>query len=558
MVTTTSSKTLSLKTYKVIQEINWSLLVSISVHGLFFTLILPQWNPRNNSEINLGDTPVVELNDIEQTRLPNLNPRNSFNWDTLKTLPPSDNLLPPLSAINIPLPPVNNTEFFVPSFDSGTITNLPAPPSLPPATNLPPINYSYNVDNLPTPKELPAPPPLNENTMATLPLAINDDNLSTNFIPSTTGKVGDIDTDPQREAEIRQKLFANSDVEIISNPRDLINGKIPQTYTQKDSRGNIIIIQPSEVRPNYTSISSKLQKQVENTSDEEARKNYVAWAKEVQSITPKQLTFTGIYPKDACVGKLEGTTTYGVTVNPSGGVINTQLIKSSGYPLLNDQALKQIRSRNFANDSGSSQPYHVYVNFKYDSQICPSLSVPNVGETPATNSVKPAEVNTPAINNIQRIIKTPSATPKPETQENKPSKVSIPQTSQPIQSFPEPKPVIQKKDPKNVEVELPAENKSESLMKPPAEKSPVENKSESLIKPPVEKSPVENKSESLIKTPVGTLPVENKSESLIKPTIEKLPQEVKQSPITPAIKKPSTVTESKPFPSTPTKIEVSE
>lgn len=472
MVTTTSSNTLSLQMNKVIKEINWPLLASISVHGLFFTLIFPQWNHQNNSDVNtnsIGKTSVVELNNIEQTRLPNLTPRNSFNWDTLNTLPPSNNSFSLPSAINIPRPPVSNGEIFLPSFDSGAMANLPAPPSLPPAANFAPINESYNA-NIPGPPTdyLPPAPPLNQNVISTLPPDINYDTPNTNFdTPNnnfdtpTTGRVIDINQDPDQEAEIREQLFRNRDVEVSTNPRDVINGRINQTFTQIDANGNVTIIPPSEVRQSYDYVSDGLRKQSENTSDEDARKNYVAWAQKVQTITPKQLTLSGIYPKDACVGKFEGTATYGVTVNPSGNVINSQLIKSSGYPLLNDQALRQIRSRNFANDSGGAQPYHVYVNFNYNSEICPSLSISNLGETPNLNPSQPREVNTPPVNNIP-LQNTPSVTPKPETPENQPNTVSIPKPLPLIpQSSPERKPVVQQEQPTSSEVKLP-ESKPES------------------------------------------------------------------------------------------------
>jgi TonB family protein len=497
MVTTTSSNTLSLQTNKIIREINWSLLASISVHGFFFTLIFPQWNHQNNNaDTNKSRTNVVELNSIEQTRLPNLTPRNSFNWDTLNTLPPSNTSFPLPSAINIPIPPVSNGEIFLPNFDSGTMANLPAPPSLPAAANFSPINEYYN-PNIPSPPAdyLPTPPPLNQNAIATLPPDINYDTPSTNFnTPNnnfetpTTGKVIDINQDPNQEAEIRQQLFQNREIEITANPRDVINGRIPQTFTQIDANGNITIIPPSEIRPNFTSISDKIQKQSENTSDEDARKNYVAWATQVKNITPQQLTISGIYPKEACVGKLEGTTTYGLTVNPSGNVINSQLIKSSGYPLLNDQALRQIRSRNFANDSGGEQPYHVYVNFNYNSEICPSLSISNIGETSTPNPSLPREINPPPVNNISP-INTPSVTPKPETPENKPNNVSIPKPLPVIpQSSPEQKPVVQQEGSINSEVKLP-ESKPESQPNPVIETKPetvTESKPTPVIPKPTE------------------------------------------------------------------------
>ena len=130
-------------------------------------------------------------------------------------------------------------------------------------------------------------------------------------------------------------------------------------------------------------MASKLEKKTENTSNEDARKNYVDWAKKVQTVQAKEVTLQGTYPRDACIRKLEGTSTYGVTVNASGTVVNTTLIKSSGYGIFNNQALSQINGRSFANSSGGNQPYHVYVNFKYDQNICPSLSVDNIGKVAA-------------------------------------------------------------------------------------------------------------------------------------------------------------------------------
>lgn len=498
MVTTTSSQTFSLQanTGKVIKEINWALLTSIALHGVFFTVVFPEWQDDNSSKANngLGNTPIVQLNAIEQTRLPNLTPQTSFNWDSLNTLPQGDTSLPeiPLSALNIPAPPPM-ANFPMPSFDNSVFMDLPAPPSLPPAANLPPVNYSDNfylpTPSIPSPTELPPPPPLNQNAMAALPPAIN-------FDTPKEGNVIDIMADPTsertitpEESIIRQQIFANSEIEITANPRDVINSKVnytPQIRGENDA--------PLAFQPN-ASLVAKLQKETQNTSDEEARKNYVAWAKEVQNVTPQQLTLSGIYPKDACVGKLEGTAAYGVTVDSSGSVVNTQLIKSSGYPLFNDQALRQIRSHGFANDTGVNKPYHVYVNYNYNSQICPSLSISNVGNTPSgssntvnnpSNSIEPNKPNTSKPPATFSIPKTESNTVTPPKQESntdikpvqqKPASAIVsPKTSpvppQATPTLPELKPLIENTAPssqKTLEIETapspvtPSETKSNSV-----------------------------------------------------------------------------------------------
>ncbi|BAQ64283.1 hypothetical protein GM3709_1048 [Geminocystis sp. NIES-3709] len=468
------------------------MLTSIALHGIFFTVIFPQWQDTNSSNANnnLGNTPVVELNTIEQTRLPNLTPPTaSFNWDSLNTLPSADTSLPPipLSAFDIPAPPTTG-DFPMPTFDSSVLMNLPAPPSLPSPQNLPPVNYSDNfylpTPSISTPTELPPPPPLNQNAIATLP-------PSNHFNTPQNGNIIDITADPTEErqitpeeAQMREKIFANSDIELTVNPRDVINGRVNYSPQIRGENDEPLAFQPNNI------LISKLQKQSQNTSDEEARKNYVAWAKEVQSVTPQQVTLTGIYPKDACVGKLEGNATYGVTVNSAGNAINTQLIKSSGYPLFNDQALRQIRSHSFANETGVNKPFHVYVNFNYNSEICPSLSISNVENTPP--------VNTPETSNTPSNINTPNLSKPSPT----PSNINTPNLSKPSS----PPSIPKEKTQSSTTIVTPVQPPSPSVTQPPVPISPK----------PIEIKPlVENPSESSQQTlEIETSP----SKPIIKPT----------------------------------------
>jgi TonB family protein len=278
--------------------------------------------------------------------------------------------------------------------------------------------------------------------VAALPPAIDFDTIP------PEGNVIDITADPTNERTIspeesiiRQQIFANSDIEITANPRDVINGKVNYTPEIRGENDAPLAFQPN------ASLVAKLQKDTQNTSDEDARKNYVAWAKEVQNVAPQQLTLSGIYPKDACVGKLEGTAAYGVTVDSAGSVVNTQLIKSSGYPLFNDQALRQIRSHGFANDTGANKPYHVYVNYNYNAQICPSLSISNVGNTSSgnsntvdtpQNSIEPNQSNTSKPPATFSIPKTESNPPKSEVNNVTPPKTEVNINSNPVQPKPTP------------------------------------------------------------------------------------------------------------------------
>ncbi len=465
----TTSKNLfnpTLPINQIVQEINWPLLASIALHGVFFTSVFPELVSQNSPNSNsFNNTPVIELNYLEQTRLPNLNPSNSFNWDSLNPLPEINNF----NGLIIPLPPLENKGFDLPQLNNDVIYNdfasLPPPP---PAgmTNFfaPPIPQTYDdldVSNL-SPVNLPPPPPLNQNSLANLPPIpdekINEiregNNVNTSSPFNSNMPINQI-LDQERQAEIRRQLFANTPIEMTVNPRDVINNRDNKIDLRNDPSS--IVDQenplPTNLRTQFDNLTEKLVKNPENTSDEEARKNYVAWAQKVENVAPREISLAGVYPKDACVKKLEGITTYGIMVDSMGNVINSQLIKSAGYSLFNEQALRQINARQFENTGNGNVPYHVYVNFEYDSKICPSVSLSNLGNTPSstpTNPIPPTNNSTaitpaqPSTSNLNR-KKTTENEPKisnptidknpennPATNNNSENTSSPPSTSQPI------------------------------------------------------------------------------------------------------------------------------
>merc|ERR1712054_88772 len=76
-------------------------------------------------------------------------------------------------------------------------------------------------------------------------------------------------------------------------------------------------------------------------------------------------TVRGNYPKAACNLKLEGSAIYNVVVNSNGQLSKPPFItQSSGYGLLNNQGLQQVRALSFP------QSTRVKVIFRYDSKIC--------------------------------------------------------------------------------------------------------------------------------------------------------------------------------------------
>ncbi len=394
---------------QVAREINWPLLASISAHGVFFNAVLPRIGGDVQAQ-KISATPVIELNPIEQTRLPNLDgmgilppesqtPGGGENviplppppWET----PPSTPSTPPTVANNIPLPPPPATNYDFPS--------LPSPPSS--------SQYDYQSSSpIPSPPPsppLPPPPPVTDSSLAALPPPPPVGDYSEISPPKTNNSQQEI-LDEAKRAEIRKQLFANQPIEIAVNPRDVINNRNIKIDLRNQSALDLAKPEaelkssdtpPPEretVTPTNTNPMTGLEG--DNTSDEVARRNYIAWARRVQNIRPKQLEFTGLYPPQACSGRWEGVASYGVVVNPEGRVLEAELLKSSGYPLFNEIALKQINSRQFENDTGNNTSYLVDVKFNYDSTVCAAANTSQVGETKKgeTSPEKETEGNPPA------------------------------------------------------------------------------------------------------------------------------------------------------------------
>jgi TonB family protein len=452
---------LSISTNRIIKTINLPLIASIGVHSAFFMLVFPKWNGNANLNNQISDnTPVVELNQLEQTRLPNTNSNNNaINWNILEGLPNNNQQN---MSLNIPqdtfrLPQVNSLA--LPNSNIN-VQNLPSIPQLPP-----PVSFNNsNISPLPIPNnslnrinsnnfsnvQLP-PPPItetnNQNVVTKLPLIKDLDFDNQN--QQITKK---IDLTVQQEEAIRQQIFANNPIQINPNPRDVINGRNPNSNS------------PQTINP--LSTNTDLIQQRENTTDEEARKNYVAWITKVQNVQPKQMNVEGIYPQDACVKKLEGITAYGVTVNSTGEVTNTELIKSSGYSLFNNKALNQIKTLEFTNNTGVNQPYHVYVNFQYDAQICSSFLGNDGNNTPTIQN------NNPPVTNPQQ--KTSTVDENNQKSETNPAKIT---------------PDDEKT--KTLDIVIPNNNSSE------LDKNPVTKKT---ISPENSPNPIKNKADSVENT----------------------------------------------------------
>jgi hypothetical protein len=343
---------------------NLAIAASIGIHGLILGLALPSfssWSKENQPPVT-SPVNVVELTEAERARLPDSSPAATGAPD-LGNLPLADT-----SALDAP--PL--TSSFPSSLDS-----LPAPPSLPSLPSLPPLSYNRIPvaiapralpPSIPF-RTLPAPPP------PYLP----------RFSQPFSNRGNQPTFDPPRGA-------INPDELINRKPNlDLPAGQSPVATATSGQA-------PTALPPG---LEASLQRDDANTTDDEARRNIVDWmAKNRIGERPQALEIAGNYPPAACLKQLEGTAVYGVSVTPQ-GTLAPYLIKSSAYPILNQQAARDVGG-SIPKQAGS---YRVTVNYKYNPKICPVLPATTPQTTVPPKPVLPANPATPSA--IRQVPETP-------------------------------------------------------------------------------------------------------------------------------------------------------
>ena len=161
-----------------------------------------------------------------------------------------------------------------------------------------------------------------------------------------------------------------------SQPPRPSDDKISQQTPQLNQRQQQLLADIQQQRRSLTRNDA-------NTSNEDAKRNYVAWSVKRDQVEkePEEITLSGSYPKNACIKKLEGTPVVAVLVDDKNNVKNKDLMRSSGYPIFDEKALEDaVKLGSFNNKTSKPKTYLVSVKYEYNRKICPSLSVP---ETPA-------------------------------------------------------------------------------------------------------------------------------------------------------------------------------
>jgi TonB family protein len=432
---------------KIFNANSFSVFASVGIHALVLGIALPGLSIFGSKEKSASDQNVglIELSAAEQSRLPSLSPESPLDTPAYSDLSSLDSSL------------LNTPSSLPPSFPSADA--LPLPPSLPSADglpqlpSLPSVTFGNNIPIAIPPRSLPpAPPP------GVLPAPPS---LPYSYAP------------PSQNLPANEALRPNFDtVREPIDPRDLINRRVP-TFSQNETTtpryyyeappqtaANPNLRQnPTPANPMETLREQRIRRLVAesiqgaesliadrtNTSNEEAMRNNVNWMTKVGDVKPAAITIAGTYPQSACIRKLEGTSVYGVMVDAQGRATNSPylpyLIKSAGYPVLNQQALKDIRGGSFTNATGQPQSYRVTVNFTYNEKICPSLAIAQ----PESTGDKPARESEP-----QKPAPEASS-PIPATREKVPAATELaPATSSPVA------PATREKAPETNEVTIPA------------------------------------------------------------------------------------------------------
>ncbi len=395
-------------------------VVSTIVHLAILGMLLPKMSSFPSSNVlknSFGRVSVIKLTPAERAQLPNFSNTDvasarrlgALSSNSVGSLPLQKSTLTPLPSLPaLPLP----TNQLPPP--------LPPLPALPPIPTVPPIPYGARA---PVSARNPYIPPL-----PSLP-SLNQ-SRSLPVLPTRTLRYS------------RRPRF--EPIQSPPNPDDLVNGRFnsrksmaqrfnsPSSFDtsntplspQEKWREKLIAERTAEIQQKRAAVALDTN----NTTEREADFNYAKWSGtrfgEIKS-KPIIYPIDGIYPKEACLAQLSGTAVVSMIVDSTGNVNGEkELIKSSGYPILNDQAIAQIQQiRHVPNISKIARPYLAQINFQYNPRYCEKwtqVKQDNSTLKPLDKTIKSDKTikELPGVEQPAKVIQTsppPINTPAPES-----------------------------------------------------------------------------------------------------------------------------------------------
>lgn len=425
---------------KLINPAQLCLLLSIALHLLVLKFGLP--TIRFNNDSGRREVSIVELNPEQQSRLPDLYPQ-------LETPEVPELNQPPESELDEPVAPFAIPPSLIPGIGDSNLPPLIIPP--PPQFDLPPLPPQTDITLPPVGdlSNLPFPPNLDPSDFR--PEAIE--------LPPNIGKI------PEPQIVAPQKPSAQPPA---TKPQTQPQPPQPPEEPEKQPEPKLTPEQiaarrEAQFQQRIRNMRQGITRTEAGTTDEAARKNYVAWLAKVRDIEPDKIEIEGTYPRDACIRRLKGTSVFGVVVNTKGEVVALDLIKGAKYPVFDRQTSKNLGDRTFDNESDRPKPYQVTVNYEYDSEICPSLTLPSIRRAeeqqqetqPSSEENKPSPTPQPSSEEDEPPVEnTPPVEVQPSSEESKPSVEDKPEAT--------PEPSVENEPEAETEPKSPVEDKPET------------------------------------------------------------------------------------------------
>ncbi|HEY9702736.1 MAG TPA: energy transducer TonB [Allocoleopsis sp.] len=277
----------------------------------------------------------------------------------------------------------------------------------------PPINITKNGDNL---KEIDI-----NNGNTTEPNMSKNGNLPINNNNSSAKKVN---TNHRKKTKKINVIVGNTPNNNRQLPTTLNNQGVDPSKFVPDTNNNqttqpytvakgAININSNQIKPDKKSefpekliaqgkvLSNNFAYNRTGTTEVEGYEKYGNWANKYNpnySHIEKHSFTSSNYPKDACLTKLNGNVAMAVLVDKNGKVQDetAEIMISSGFKILNDQAIKDVKKIKLENETDKSKPYYVEIKYEYPEKSCPKLTINN---NKAETQVKQSEEdNTPPPN----------------------------------------------------------------------------------------------------------------------------------------------------------------
>ena len=338
---------------KRINPAQLSLLLSVALHLLVLKFGLPTLK-FNDDDAGQREVSVIELSPEQQSRLPDLYPQ--IKTPDINNLPSIDDSEP---AAPFAIPP-------------SLIPGIGDPAKLPPVAIPPPPNF--NLPSLPPITDITLPP-IGDLSKLPLPPEINPQDFKVDPSKLPPADAEKPTEKPTSKIEQPPQLVKPSQTAAVQPEQKPT--KKPQVSPGPTSQ-EIAATKAADSQRRMSNLRQSLKKNEIGTTDEDARKNYIAWLAKVKEIEPKSIEVKGTYPRTACIRRLKGTSVYGVVVDATGKVVALDLIKGAKYPIFNQQAKEEIKNSILDNDTERPKPYRITVNYEYDAEICPSLTLPSL------------------------------------------------------------------------------------------------------------------------------------------------------------------------------------